>query len=347
MTSETEEVTTQVSIQPAEQFWRSHVRLGVVSTTTCSVVGFLYCLGTWSQPHRLAMTLVAALALMSCPLILSGPGMRVFTGPRRTTWIFCWSVSLLLAVTVATSLDDGARSPLQMLFYASLVFTASGSGRVGAIVMGTSTVGCYLLVASVGSPGPWTVVLTVTALVLIAATCTLTAGGLLISLGEQQRLTDQLEVRAAHDGLTGCLNHTALIAGLELEVTRAHREGRSLGFVMMDLDDFKAANDTHGHVAGDELLAAVGAELTKIIRPYDLVGRVGGDEFAIVVPNTEEDEVRRLADRVCRKLAAVGSPLGVACSVGVAVLLPGDDPRTLRQRADEALYVAKRALPQS
>lgn len=332
---------------PAEQFWRGHVRLGVVSTTTCSVVGALYCLATWSQPHRSAMIAIASLALVTCPLILSGPGMRAFTGPQRERWLYSWSASLLIAVIAATSLDDGARSPLRMLFFASLVFTASGFDRRGAAIMGASTIGCYLATVPIGSPGTWNVVLTATALAVIAATCTLTAGRLLLSLEEQQRLTDQLTERAAHDGLTGCLNHTALIEGLELEVTRAHRESRSLGFVMMDLDDFKAANDNHGHVAGDELLAALGAELNRAVRPYDLVGRVGGDEFAIVVPNTEEDEVRRLAERVRRRLSAVGQPLGVDVSIGIAVLKPGDDAKILRQRADEALYVAKRAIPQS
>jgi len=317
----------------------------VVSTTACSGVGISYCLATLSEPHRWAMIAIASLALISCPLILSRPGMKVFTGPYRERWLYAWSTSLLVAVTAASCLDGGAGSPLARLFAASLVFTASGFGRGGAVVMGASTVGCYLLTVAVGSPGFWSVVLTVLALVVIAATCTLTAGGLLHSLQEQQRLTDQLTVRASHDGLTGCLNHSALIDQLTLEVTRAHREGRSLGFVMMDLDDFKATNDTHGHVAADELLTAIGEELKRSVRPYDRVGRVGGDEFAIVVPDSDEQEVRQLADRVRRKLNAAGSPLGVEVSVGVAMLHPSDDARMLRQRADEALYVTKRAVP--
>jgi diguanylate cyclase (GGDEF)-like protein len=88
----------------------------------------------------------------------------------------------------------------------------------------------------------------------------------------------------------------------------------------------------------------LGAELSRSVRPYDLVGRVGGDEFAIVVPNTETAEVEQLAERVRQRLQAVGAPLGVDISIGVAVLAPGDDARMLRQRADEALYAAKRAL---
>lgn len=330
---------------PQNAFWVGHVRLGVVSTAASSAVGIGYCLATFSSPNRAMMIAIGSLAMITCPLILSGPGMRAFTGAARELWLYAWSASLLLAVTTASALDEGARSPLVLLFVASLVFTASGFGRAGAVVMGASTLACYLLTVTFGSPGTWQVVLTTTALAVIAATCTLTSGRLLLSLTEQQRLTDELTVRVARDGLTGCLNHSALIDRLELEVTRAHRESRSLGFVMMDLDDFKAANDTHGHVAGDELLTALGAELNQAVRPYDLVGRVGGDEFAIVVPNTEEGEVRRLADRVRRRLTAVGSPLGVGISVGVAVLGPGDDARTLRQRADQALYASKRSDP--
>lgn len=333
---------TDVARDPLGGFWRGHVRLGVLSTAVCALIGMGYSLATLDAPNRGIMIAVALLALATCPLILSKPGTRVFTGPHREAWLYAWSASLLLAVTAASMLDGGARSPLARLFSASLVFTASGFGRRGALVMGASTVGGYLLTTLAGSPGPWHVVLTVCALVVIAATCTLTAGRLLLSLKAQQRLTEQLAVRAARDGLTGLLNHSTLIDHLDLEVTRAHREARELGFIMMDLDDFKGTNDTYGHVAADELLTAIGAELTRSVRPYDLVGRVGGDEFAIVVPDTDEAETRQLAERVRRRLNAVGSPLGVDVSVGVASLQRHEDARMLRKRADEALYVAKR-----
>lgn len=335
-----------MSAGPQNQFWQGHVRLGVASTAASSAVGAAYCLATWSAPHRAIMLFIAALSVITCPLILSRPGMRAFTGPSRERWLYSWSASLLLAVIAATLLDGGARSPLVLLFAASLVFTANGFGRRGAAVMGASTIACYLVTVAKQSPGSWQAVLMVSALIVIAATCILTAGRLLASLQEQERLTEELRIRAAHDGLTGCLNRSALIERLELEVTRAHREDRPLGLVMMDLDNFKAVNDNHGHVAGDELLAALGAELSSSIRPYDLVGRVGGDEFAIVAPSTSELELRDLADRVRRRLAAVGAAFSVDVSVGIAVLAISEDARMLRQRADEALYLAKRAIPQ-
>jgi diguanylate cyclase (GGDEF)-like protein len=111
----------------------------------------------------------------------------------------------------------------------------------------------------------------------------------------------------------------------------------------MDLDSFKLVNDTHGHVVGDELLEALGKELMRSVRSYDLVGRVGGDEFAIIAPNTTADEVLDLAHRVRRRLCAVGAPLGVGISFGTAVLGHEEGARRFRQRADDELYAAKRA----
>ncbi|MFN2536725.1 MAG: GGDEF domain-containing protein, partial [Mycobacteriales bacterium] len=253
-------------VDPADfqsSFWRGHVRLGAASTAFCSVVGLSYSLTTWSGPHRLAIVLIGILALVTCPLIVSAPVMRVLTGPGREPYLYGWSASLLLAVTGTALLDTGARSPLAMLFTASLVFTASGFGRGGAMLMGLATIGCYLLTCLTGSPGSWTAILTATALAVIAATCALTAGRLRASLEAQGVLTDQLRWQASHDGLTGCLCHAVFVERVEEEVARAHRSHRPLGMLMLDLDDFKRANDTHGHVVADELLAALGTTLRE------------------------------------------------------------------------------------
>ena len=323
-------------------FWRGHVRLGATSTAVCSVIGLAYSATTWEHPHRVLITCIGVLALLSCPLIVSGPGLRLLTGPGRNPYLYGWSASLLLAVALTALLDGGGRSPLSLLFTASLVFTASGFGRTSAMVMGAATVGSYLLTCLAGSPGTWPMVFFANALAVLAATCALTAGRLRRSLEIQEELTAQLRWQANHDGLTGCLSHAAFLARVEDEVARAHRLHRPLGILMLDLDDFKRANDTFGHVVADELLTALGTALLESVRDGDIVGRVGGDEFAVVVPDTDEQETAQLAARVKAELTAVGAATGVGVSIGTAALRTGDDGRELRQRADQALYAAKR-----
>lgn len=328
---------------PETAFWQGHVRIGAFSTAVCAAVGLLYAVATPERPHRLAVMVVGALALLSAPVILTRPVVSRLTGPGREPWLYGWSASLLLAVTLATVLDGGAGSPLAALFAASLVFTAMGFGRGGAIVMGSAAVAGYLLTCLAGAPGAWNVVVNACALAVVAATCTLTADRLRSSLAAQEELTDQLRDQASRDGLTGCLNHRAFLERLEEEISRARRTRQPLGFVMLDVDDFKRANDTHGHVAGDELLSELGAALRRCVRTCDVVGRIGGDEFAVLAPGSDERDTLVLAERVERELRSVGTGLEVGVSAGIAVLHDEDDARGLRHRADEALYAAKRS----
>jgi diguanylate cyclase (GGDEF)-like protein len=322
-------------------FWRGHIRLGAASTAVCSAMGLSYAMATPTGPHRLAVIVVGLIALASAPLIVTRPVTAVLTGSGRAPWLYGWSASLLLAVTAAVLLDGGGRSPLTALFAASLVFTAVGFGRSGAVVMGTAGVGCYLLTCLSGSPGGWPVALTACALVLITATCAVTAGRLRAALAEQAHLSQQLRESAARDGLTGCLNHRAFVERLDEEIGRARRTRTPLGFVTLDLDDFKRVNDTYGHVIADELLTAIGFELRRSARAGDVVGRLGGDEFAIVAPNSDGDATILLASRIKAALEAVGADLEVGVSVGTSLLQEEYDGRELRRRADDALYDAK------
>jgi diguanylate cyclase (GGDEF)-like protein len=145
------------------------------------------------------------------------------------------------------------------------------------------------------------------------------------------------------DALTGTHNRRFFHETLAREVARAHRYRRRLALIVFDLDDFKAVNDHIGHLAGDGVLAEAAERMLSVVRSADIACRVGGDEFAIVLPESSADEAELLAGRIAR---AIGSrPIGAAgtlrLSAGVAELRSEDRPNDLFERADEALYRAK------
>jgi two-component system cell cycle response regulator len=159
---------------------------------------------------------------------------------------------------------------------------------------------------------------------------------------------EHLEALAKTDELTGCLSRRFLMEQLASEVERATRYDRKLGVVMFDIDDFKNLNDTHGHAAGDEALRIAGAILRRTLRVSDFVGRYGGDEFLVVLPETGEEGTELLAERVRRGVSARtrslrGARVRLSVSGGIAIYPDAgvSAPEDLVERADQALYRAK------
>jgi diguanylate cyclase (GGDEF)-like protein len=149
---------------------------------------------------------------------------------------------------------------------------------------------------------------------------------------------------ASTDALTGLLNHGALQVRLREEIARAARDGHPLSCVLIDLDDFKRVNDEQGHLAGDELLRRVAAALHAELRPYDCAARYGGDEFALLLPGTDEEAARAVAERVREELhgSAEAARPAVRCSVGIAAWGAGMGADDLLAQADRGLLLAKR-----
>ena len=164
------------------------------------------------------------------------------------------------------------------------------------------------------------------------------------------RLRDLRRYRAlsTRDGLTGIANRRHIFDRLESLLEGLAPDRGSLSVVLLDVDDFKAINDRHGHPVGDRVLQALAASLAGMLRPGDEVARVGGEEFLLVLPRTDRDGAVRVAARLrealrdLRVAAGGGAPITITASIGVATAGPGrDNPAALYAAADEALYRAK------
>jgi diguanylate cyclase (GGDEF)-like protein len=165
-----------------------------------------------------------------------------------------------------------------------------------------------------------------------------------ISAIENARRYGEARKLAETDALTGLFNQRFFQETLRREVTRAHRYQRKLTLVVFDLDDFKSINDQVGHLAGDRVLAQAADRLREAVRSVDVACRIGGDEFAVIMPESSAEDGDQLFRRVHNSMR--GTALGpddqrLRLSGGIAELLHGDSPASLFERADAALYRAK------
>jgi diguanylate cyclase (GGDEF)-like protein/PAS domain S-box-containing protein len=166
-------------------------------------------------------------------------------------------------------------------------------------------------------------------------------------ISERKRAQQRVEFQAYHDPLTELPNRVQLRDRMRLALAQARRAGRSVAVLFIDLDGFKAVNDRYGHAFGDRLLQEVAARLRECVREDDLVARVGGDEFVLLLPFLRQPDdaeriARKLAERVAEPLELDGRVLRVGTSVGIAFFpRDGDDEDRLLTSADESMYRAK------
>ncbi len=151
-----------------------------------------------------------------------------------------------------------------------------------------------------------------------------------------------------HDGLTGLLNHITTKERLAQEFERARRQNENLSFAMIDLDHFKLVNDTYGHASGDRVLKSLAHMLRQRLRNSDTIGRFGGEEFAVIFPNTDEKTALRIMRDLCAAFAKIhhyvgGQEFTVTFSGGVAAYPDFNGVSALSEAADAALYAAKAA----
>jgi diguanylate cyclase (GGDEF)-like protein len=157
---------------------------------------------------------------------------------------------------------------------------------------------------------------------------------------------ESLRFHAEHDSLTGVLNRRAIRDVLRRELARCRRENQTLGVMLVDVDHFKRINDRYGHGAGDSALVNVVQRISSTLRPYDLIGRYGGEEFLVIAPGCDLELTRKLAERI---LAAVSdqpvdlgnSTVNLTLSLGATLGTADSDPEFLVAAADSAMYQAK------
>ncbi|MCX8061548.1 MAG: diguanylate cyclase [Anaerolineales bacterium] len=171
----------------------------------------------------------------------------------------------------------------------------------------------------------------------------------MVDISERARLHRQVEELSLTDPLTGVLNRRALARYGEQEVERAHRYQHDLSLILVDIDNFKSINDQFGHPVGDAILKATAQVMRKVIRSTDYIFRYGGDEFVILLLETQADAAFVIAQRIQKELSRLESNgelpafLSVKISAGITTLTEDDDLEKMLQRADHGVYQAKSA----
>ncbi len=190
-----------------------------------------------------------------------------------------------------------------------------------------------------------------TIIALAALTTALLVGSLLLlfrhMVSKLQEARDQLVAAATTDALTGLLNRRSILQRLEEEMERHRRSREPLGCILLDVDHFKQVNDRFGHGAGDEVLRQMARQLKEILRPYDALGRFGGEEFLVLLPGTDRETLRSVAERLRARLeeqvrtGPPEAPEPVTASFGITLWRPGEAVDLLLARADHGMYRAK------
>ncbi len=278
----------------------------------------------WKDPALTLFQMVISITCTAAAFVIAGPA-------RGTT------LAMLAVILIFGVFGLSPRQMLFVLFYGMVAF-----GVAVALVQWNPTYG----------GGPW--VLTSAYMILIVVvlgSCTMLNLRLLASRKRKIELAQTAaneRERAIRDDLTGLHNRRFMLEMMHLECSRAQRSYQPLLIAQLDLDRFKAINDTHGHAVGDQVLAAFARTVTDCIRPTDVLARWGGEEFVLLMSDTTAENGFGLLERVravvqaCPVVLETGTTIHLTVSIGVAQLQPDQEtPIGLLRRADEALYAAK------
>ena len=159
---------------------------------------------------------------------------------------------------------------------------------------------------------------------------------------ENAKLYRQLKYLIMTDPLTGVYNYRYFAQTLDYEIARAKRYSRALAFLMIDIDRFKFYNDTFGHLEGDKVLKTIVKAIQENVRTTDVVCRYAGDEFAVILPETDSNQAEMIAEKIRKAVSQISARQPLSVSIGAAQCTANTDRYDLIQRADSCLYAAKR-----
>jgi diguanylate cyclase (GGDEF)-like protein len=308
------------------------VGVGALLTLAGALVVAVYSAFTWDRSGRALMVAIAGSAVVISTVVWRLPVDRVIRSRWREPFFLTWSSAMVAVVSTIVAIDGTDESPLALLFVLPLIFAASSYPLWPTLFVAVADVVAWLIVSL--SDGGASVERALVLTALLAATammCVLQARN-----HDHQR--DALKLISRTDALTGVLNRRGFEERLAAALRTGERSGEPVALLVLDLDGFKPVNDREGHAAGDALLQWVAQRIISCVRPADVVGRIGGDEFAVVAPGVDAREAAELSARIVRTLEPrIGASIGVAGypSAGATA----DD---LHRVADEALYKTKR-----
>jgi diguanylate cyclase (GGDEF)-like protein len=321
--------------QPDEsflQFRERSLRDGAWLTYIVALVVAGYALATWHKPNRDEILALLAIAAFGGFVVSRLPAAAIMRSRYREPFFLAWTALDVVLIGLVVAADGGDWSPLRATFFLTLFFAALSYPPRSVAATGVLSIVGYVGAALLGGHA------TGEAIGMFAA---LLATGTVMGVSQavnRERQRGELQTLSRCDPLTGTLNRRGFTERFEAELSDHMRhDGRPLGLIVIDLDDFKRVNDTRGHAAGDDLLCAVARTLAADLRPSDVLGRLGGDEFAVLLPEAGPGELRAAAARLEQRLGAVAK-----ASIGLAALpVDGLSAEDLHRAADADLYRAK------
>jgi diguanylate cyclase (GGDEF)-like protein len=302
------------------------LQTGVWPTLVACTVAVAYAVMTWDRPHRDVLVGMGVAAVLSAIVVHVLP-MEVIVRRWPEPFFLSWTASFVTIIVVACVADGGSSSPLATLFFLPIAFASLSYPTRSLMIVGLMNFVAYSLVVALDTARGPEAMMFGTSLVTVTWICAW-------QTRNHDRRRAELDAMSRTDELTGTLNRRGFEARAADELARARRTGAEVGLVLLDLDAFKTVNDTLGHQAGDELLRWVGATLIAELREHDAVGRVGGDEFAVLVTSgAAPAAVARLRAQLAHRAVA---------SAGAATFPhDGEDYAALYRTADARLYEGK------